>query len=77
LKSSDESNSSKKRSTAAIGYNYDEDDGISSTVDRAKNNVLPTSSVDGDAAEENDSDSDIDLGLRPEDHIRIKLCFLC
>lgn len=54
LKSSDES---KKRPTAAIGYNYEEDD------DNAKSNALPTSSAGSNTEEDNDSESDVDLGL--------------
>lgn len=69
MKNAEEPSSSKKRACAAIGYSYDEDDNGASTSgssfskvdDNSKTlSAAPASNVEDD--EENDSESDIDLG---------------
>ena len=66
LKNSEESNPTKKKACAAIGYNYDEDDGTNNLslvkIDDTIKNNFSSPSGDGNAEDENDSESDIDLG---------------
>lgn len=63
LKNSDETSSVKKKPTAAIGYKYDEDEESTPIVlDKGRNSLSQISSGDANAEEDNDSESDIDLG---------------
>lgn len=63
------SHSNKKRATVAIGYNYDEDSSLTSnnlilkSEECVKNSSVPLPLVNTDPDEENDSESDIDLGM--------------
>ncbi len=65
LKNSEESNNAKKKTSVAIGYNYDEDDKFSSAAGKPEDmkNVSSVPALNLELNEENDSESDIDLGL--------------